>query len=109
MDIYIQSLIENSHNSLQSDCLPYLLPLYPISESTQNDQSKIQDLILKLLRQKNFSAQTFTLSLTQIHSQITQLDELLQLEPKDKKIRTDIAFWHDFISFVPMIDIQTPE
>lgn len=41
MDAYLESLIINSHNSLQSDCLPYLLPLYPLTETTLDQQDNI--------------------------------------------------------------------
>lgn len=67
MDAFIENIVQNSHNSLQSDCLPYLLPLYPINSDSQDHQENVQNLILKLLRQKNFSSQTFSLSLTQFH------------------------------------------
>jgi hypothetical protein len=63
------------------DALPYFIP-----HVKDIDQELVQDLILKLLRQKNFSAETFSLVVAQT------LEKYNKLDP---------AFWYEVISYVP--------
>jgi hypothetical protein len=73
--------------------LPYLLPL--LKDSIISDKptpSQVRATILKILRQKDFSAATYILT-------IGQLIELY--EPRE-----DMEFWRQVIAYVPLVGLE---
>ncbi|CDW73947.1 UNKNOWN [Stylonychia lemnae] len=87
----IQKLIDELFPKAQAKSLPYLLPLV----KDQFNNKEIRESVQKILRQKDFSGQTYIMILGQL------------VEQQQDKLNEDLEFWVNIMQYVPLIGINS--
>ena len=91
-------LLENIKQS-SAQSLPFVIPLLLEQNETRNlDRIASNDLILKILSQKDFSAATYILILGQ----------LIEFSTNQQR-SVDLEFWRQVVQYVPQIELENPE
>eukprot|EP00347_Sterkiella_histriomuscorum_P009748 403340039 len=90
----MNELIKQKFPKSQAKSLPYLLPLI---QDLGIERKQIREDVLKILRQKDFSGNTYILILGQI------------IEIHEGKLNEDFQFWIDVLRYVPMIQLSNPK